>query len=63
MYKRQEEDSLYFEHFFKVVYNKARKIGGLWIKLRKLKNVYLDISKLLSLASGISVGSVFSAKE
>ncbi|MBS5123766.1 MAG: hypothetical protein KHZ06_12985, partial [Blautia sp.] len=36
----KEEDSLYFEHFFKVVYNKARKIGGLWIKLRKLKKKY-----------------------
>ncbi len=36
-YIKKEEDSLYFEHFFKVVYNKARKIGGLWIKLRKLK--------------------------
>ena len=37
-YIKKEEDSLYFEHFFKVVYNKARKIGGLWIKLRKLKH-------------------------
>jgi hypothetical protein len=42
-YIKKEEDSLYFEHFFKVVYNKARKIGGLWIKLRKLKKYLLFI--------------------
>lgn len=41
-YIKKEEDSLYFEHFFKVVYNKARKIGGLWIKLRKLKNIKMN---------------------
>ena len=42
-YIKKEEDSLYFEHFFKVVYNKARKIGGLWIKLRKLKILFYSI--------------------
>lgn len=55
-YIKKEEDSLYFEHFFKVVYNKARKIGGLWIKLRKLKKADIrDIIKQLCSYKGVEI--------
>ena len=39
-YTKKEQDSLYFEHFMKVVYNGIWEMVRLWIKLRKLKFLY-----------------------
>ena len=47
-YIKKEEDSLYFRHFLKVVYNKAEGIMVLWINLRKLKFSYIDICAIRS---------------
>lgn len=36
-YIKKDQDSLYFGHFLKVVYNRGGWFEALWIKLRKLK--------------------------
>ena len=46
-YIKKEEDSLYFRYFIKIVDGDMCIIGLLWIELRKLKPLCIDLRGLL----------------